>query len=547
MKKKSLFALVFTSVLIISSLLITSAYAFTLAGPSNTFAAGTRDYATDVLLDPWDMSNRADMTHVVKNFTGRSMKRGQWSAKTKGKSAHFWFLWGGDPGSYATSRDGAAKKINTGLYKRLTFRMYLGVSSTRYRRGIFYWFYSRNLKKKKHMLFKVYPGWHTYQLDLPSTWRGRPISLRLNPIDRSNTWVRIDWIRLTNKPGTSTSISWSDTVAGNATVYYDSDASGYNGTSLGLYTSNIGANIANLSLDGLLGGNYYFYVKGANGALSSYSSAMVVNGVPFAKITQPDEIGGRDWARAALRNPWDMRSPSDIVRTFNIKGSKFKRGRYTGVNYKQNKGSRKHDPYFMLNLGGKRINPRVFHRLTFKYRFKGGYSLRRGTMSRFGWTTKRYDDPKYWQISDDIVTKSGWNTITIDLKKIRLNRGRYGWKNSITRFRFDPHEDRGTRRFYVSSIALREDDKVNKRRRFRIRYKLYDVNSPTVTVKLYRDRDRTFGNGNERLITTQVTNPGSRGYTWKVSRKIRGTWWIYAQANDGTNTNGYYSSGPLKT
>ncbi|HDZ86283.1 MAG TPA: hypothetical protein ENH57_01165 [Actinobacteria bacterium] len=544
MKKKSLFALVFASVLIISSLLMSSAYASTISGPSSTFAVGTRDYATDVLQDPWDMSNREDMTHVVKNFAGTSMSRGVWSGKTTNRSGHFWFLWGGDPGAYATKRDGAVNKINTSRYKRLTFRMYVGVNSTAYRRGIFYWFYTRDLKSKKHLLFKLYPGWHTYQLDLPSsTWRGSPISLRLNPIDRSSTWVKIDWIRLTNKPGTGTNISWTDTASGNATLYYDNDASGYNGTSLGLYTSSVGANIANVSLDGLLGGNYYFYVRGANGALSGYSSALTVNAPPFVKITDPDEMGGADWATRVMRNSWNMSSGGDVFKTFNTYKKSFSRGRFTGVNYAAN---RKNDPYFMLNLRKKTINPKIFHRLTIRYAYSGGFSLRRGTMSRIGWMTQRYNDPKYWQVSDDIVTYRGWNTYTIDLKKIKLNRGSYGWKNRITQLRFDPHEDRLSRRFYVDYVSLRADDAMNSNGSFVVRYKLYDTNNSSVNISFYRDRDKSFGNGNEVLIRSLAAAPGSRSFTWKPSRHVNGTYYIYAKANDGVNQTGYYSSGPVK-
>ncbi len=177
-------------------------------------------------------------------------------------------------------------------------------------------------------------------------------------------------------------------------------------------------------------------------------------------------------------------------------------------------------------MGGKNVNAKRFHRLTFKYRYDGDFSLVRGTMSRIGWLTKRLNAPKYWQISDDVVTYSGWNNITIDMNKIKLNRGRYGWKNWITALRFDLNEDPYKRRFYIDNVSLREDDRLVKS--FTIRYKV-DNDEPTTTLKFYRDKDRTFGNGNEVLIAQKKAPTGTGAYRWKPSRKIKGPGYTFKQ------------------
>lgn len=507
----------------------------------------SRDYATEVLGNHWDMSNKEDISESGLRFGNVSVSGGIWSGTTTSRDSHFWFLWGGYPGAYATSRDGATKPINASMYKRLTFRMYLGVSSTANRRGQFYWWWRKDLRGGRHYSFKLYPGWHTYQLDLPSTWRGRPISLRLDPIDKTNVRVKIDWIRLTNRPGTSVTLNWTDTASGKATVYMDNNSSGYKGWSLSTLNSNSGSNTGSLSLDGIIPGKYYFYIRRADDSLTSYASQPVtINQAPFIRVIKPNEMGGRDWARAALRNPWDMRSARDIKKTFNIVGSRFRRKIYSGVNSSRARnGNRKNDPYFLLNLGKKSIKSSRFHMLTFRYRYSGKFNLRRGTMSRIGWITSRYNSFRYWQISDDIVTYSGWNTITVNMKKIKVDSGKYGWRNWITNLRFDSHEDKLSRRFYVDYITLREYDRLSTS--FDIKYRLIDNNDTSVSVSIYRDKDRIFGNGNEALITTNASvSPGNKSFRWRPSRRIRGLYWIYIRANDGINTAGYYSTGPLR-
>ncbi len=511
-----------------------------VTGPSQAVEViDANDYATEAFADPWDMSNSKDISHKVVRFANASMSNGIWTARTISADSYFWFLWGGYPGSTPDERDGVTKPVNAGLYKRLTFKMYLNkaVGSSR---GTFYWFYRQDLKNGEVVLFKVYEGWHIYQIDLPARWSGWPISLRLDPVNLSDTTVKIDWIRLTNKPGTSVNLSWNDTEGGQADVYIDNNNSGHDGTLLTTVNSKAGSSSASIDLDGLEPGSNYFYLKKSGGVESNYSDgSFTVNKAPIVKVIEPDAKGGTDWARRYLGNPWDMSSPRDIIRTFNIAGSRFRRGIYSGVNTR-----RKSDPYFMLNLGGKNINTSRFHRLTFRYRYSGNFSLGRGTVSRFGWTTRRLNSPRYWQITDDIVTYTGWNTLTVDLKKVRLNRGSFGWRNYVTRFRFDPHEDRRTRAFYVDYITLREDDRL--RRFFDIKFNLIDTNDATNQVKIYRDKDRQFGNGNEAIIADYNTRTGLQSRRWAPSGSLRGLFWIFIQASDGKNTSGFYSSGPLR-
>jgi len=511
-------------------------------------AVESHDYATEVFGDPWDMSNSEDLSNTTGGFSSWAINDGMFSGTTNSVDASMWLLWGGYATAYAPIRYGISNPINANYYKRLTFRMYVDKVPNQLTRGQIYWFWTPGLKGNKgYWGFELFPGWHIYQIDLPSTWKGDVVSLRFDPTNLKNSDVKIDWIRLTNRPSANVELRWNDASQGTADVHLDNDAAGYDGSSLTSINSVAGANAANIDLDGLMPDSYYFYLQ-KGGSYSNYSIAPPkVNEAPLVTITDPDETGGRDWATTYLKNPWDMKNRGDVYRTFNIVGTGFGGGVFTGLNaFTRAPGSRKGDPYFMLNMGkGRVINASRFHRLTFRYRYQGGYALGTGTMSRFGWIAKRLNSYKHWQISDDVVTYSGWNTLTVDLKKIRIDKGKYGWKGGITKFRFDPHEDGKSRRFYVDYISLREDDRLSKY--FDIKYNLKDSDNSSVNLNIYADRDRSFGNGNESLLTSLTTSPGNnQTWRWTPPASVKGTFWIYIAANDGLNSRGYYSTGPLK-
>ncbi|KKM98552.1 hypothetical protein LCGC14_1156720 [marine sediment metagenome] len=520
-------------------------FAIALVEPSASLElAETPDYASEVLQDPWDMSNREDISQRMVGFRSTYMKNGVWRGRTTSADAHFWFLWGGDPGAYATSREGARNPINTRRYNLLTVKMYLSdVSSGSMAQ--FYQFYRRDLKKPVKRAFRVKKGWNIYRLYTGYNLKAKPISLRLDPIKKKNVVVKIDWIRLSSAYE-RISIKWhSDSSDFNKKdyLYIDNDRSGYNGMLRMRYDIRPSKYTYwnHYFIDSMQPGKYYLYMKGWNGNYSNYSPVINIKKAPIVKITDPDEVGGRDWASTALRNSWNMSSPSDISQIANTARTSFARGRFSGVG----KSPHKNDPFFLLNFGGKTVDAKRFHRLTFRYAYSGGFSLKRGTMSRIGWTTRRYNSTNQYQMSDDVVTYAGWNTYTVDLKKIHLNRGSYGWKDRITRLRFDPHEDPYGRRFYVDYVTLREDDATNPNGNFVIRYKLSQVDGPT-SVSFYRDRDRRFGNGNEAFIKTVTANRGNNRFTWKPSKYVNGNYYIYARAGSGALRRGYYSSGPLK-
>jgi len=506
--------------------------------------ADVSDYATKTFSDPWDMSNREDLTggHVF-HFKNVRFSGGKFNAVTNSTDAYFFIVWPGYPGAYNSFREGGKYPINANYFRRLSFRMYYGGPT---KTGVIYWFFDRALRKYKLKTFIMSHGWHTYQIDLPaSTWKGYVYGLRMNPGRLKNKQVSIDWIRLTNVPDNGVPIQWYESggTRGTADIYVDNDNSSYDGTKIATVSSYPSFNSYSWNSAGVDPGTYYFYVR-RDGVNSNYSDGLSINKSPIIKITDPSEQGGKDWAKTVLRNPWDFKSRFDIRALFNVRSVFTRGGVFSGVNFDgPTTWSGSDDPYIYLQQGRKAINANKYHILTFKYRFAGSFDLVRGTMSRFAWITNALNSPDYFQITRDIVTYPGWNTYTLDLKKVPRARGRYGWKGWVNTLRFDAHEDPKARRFYLDYIKLAADCILKTS--YVIKFNVKNDDS-TTNVSLYADRDKRFGNGNEVLLTTGNYSNGNRSYKWTPSASLKGTFYIYAIGADALNQAGYYSTGPIK-
>lgn len=537
--KKILIAALITLIFILFSPVTTIFASITISQPngSESTLPEARDFATLNFSDPWDMTNSADAGLFNQNFKSISMSGGYWKATTSNRYAKFWMQWGGYPGSYPNGREGIINKVNADFYKRFSFRMY----SSRSGKGRLWWFWAQNMDKKGWLNIDIRSGWNIYLVDLPSSWNGNLTGVRFDPITIGDTRVMIDWLRLTQIIDNADSkITWDNTGSdGNATIFLDNNSSGYDGTPIAEVYSNFGTNNYTLNTSGLAPGNYYLYI-GKNGEYSAYSPGPIkINQSPVLSITDPDEGGGKDWATNYIGNSWNMSQYSDAEKYGNITGRKISGGIFSGVNYAQ---TQKNDPFMWLRLAHKLINTNNYRYLSFRYRYDGKFDLRRGTMSRFVWRS----GARGWNISDDIVTYGGgWRTYYIDLKTIKLNGGRNGWRGNTDIFRFDPHEDRLSKRFYVDHVTLAAEDKLSTA--FIIRYQNKDASGgETNTLRLYWDADKIFGNGNEHLIVEKPISNGSGYYKWRPSRSLKRRVWIYAQISDGINTNGYYSTGMLR-
>jgi hypothetical protein len=114
--------------------------AITITSPANNakLAAGP-DYATDVLGDPWDMSNPEDIGIYPDERNGWATFGFPGNGTLGGKTAtvganppyvdtHATFLYRGFYDIINPDRTGRRFPIDTSIYKKLTFKMYSGVA-----------------------------------------------------------------------------------------------------------------------------------------------------------------------------------------------------------------------------------------------------------------------------------------------------------------------------------------------------------------------------------------------------------------------------------
>ena len=298
--------------------------------------------------------------------------------------------------------------------------------------------------------------------------------------------------------------------------------------------SNNGANNYQLNTSGIQPGVYYVYMKKGD-EYSNYSPGPIrINNSPILRITDPDNVGDIDWS-AKYSSGWDMNRSSDISYRRNITSMSVRNSVLSARNTNN-------DPYMHMQLLRRRINSGTFRFLSFRYKYTGSFSLVRGTMARFIWSTNGRN--RY--IGDDIVTyDGGWHTYTIDMKKYKTEAGRYAWRGYVPLLRFDANEDRyGSRRFYLDYVKLCSEDRLSSR--FRIWYRNIDRDTSRNTLRLFYDTDKRPGNGNERLIVSRRVGTGTSSYWWRASSSIRKRVWIYGEVSDGINSNVYYSTGSLR-
>lgn len=492
------------------------------------------DFAGRMFADPWDMSSKNDMSHgqYYEQISGYSFNNGILSGRSSGSDPSFHPLFPGYRDAAPIGRDGGANKIETSKYDSVSVRMY----SSRRTTAQVLWFYNAIWTDLGSANIYVFPGWHTYNIDLSanSKWTGRPIGMRFDPTYHPGVDFKVDWIRLHKKNPRRVILSWTDTNPGvNTEIYLDKDNDRGNGN-MELLTTVTGAATNSFAWDPgpFEPGSYYLYIKHAGGS-GVYAPRIRINRAPLIRVLNPDERGGQDYARAETGNAWDMNDAADLQFLGNIKDVTFANGIMSGTNV----GA---DGYIHLRVP-KPIDTSKYHRLTFRYKYDGPFDFALGTMTRIIWTPDILDIRKY-STADDIVTYPEWREYTVDLKKMPLDSG-IGWNGMVTEFRFDPLEVPDSWRFHLDFMRLAADDTANTN----LTVSWYEARkTPRQTkVSLYYDTDRTGLDG--KLIAKGLASvSGNNKYFWKTANIPAGTYWVYVVANDGLNVAKKYSTGPVQ-
>ncbi len=548
---------------------ITSSFASPLrAGP---------DYATDVLNDPWDMSNAEDLSidpsdlfHWGSDFAvNGSAHPGQAGGTTTDNQASIGLLYSGFYGvvnPVGPAHNGRYLPIDTSKYKKFSVKLSTSVAGQQVRVS---WFHcpwvdpacgsgvtgrndgSRFLDDQTASGFKIWAKDLSERVDAGTAWTSGVVrALSILPSSAGSSQpVFIDWVRLTPadndtaKGAVSTTVTWT---GGTATVDVVDSAGAVLplGTRSSPYTFWYGA---------LPPGAYTFRVCSSSSSScssSSASKAFTINNPPLVQITDPSMTSGEDYATTVFGSGgWDMSQQQDVQPTsinftpmnpFDLTSTP---GTLTGTNPNGNG-----DPAVALLADLNNATPidtNKYRFATYRLSVDGTFDVGLGSVARLFWGAGPGFDEARATTTKDIFVWPGMNSYTIDLSTLTsapdgglLTSGSAEtWTSSNKRFfRLDPHEFDTSRTFHLDEVRLRATPASTGS--YVIRWTGSDADDPAATVNVYYDADQNPLS--KTLIASGVALSAGQ-VTWNTSGVPPNNYWIYIEATDSVNTTARYS------
>lgn len=529
-------------------------------------AAGS-DHATEVLGNPWDMNDVAD---VALSESGQMVDHlfagGVYSARTTGTDPGLYVSHQGLPGTVNLAR-GDRFPIRTAEFRFLTMKMRVRAHSGSPLVGQqpVQWFYFRKGGSpgdpgtigQTNFRYVAPEVWNIISFDMHvehltgwPTWTSFPevSGLRLDPTVAQNAVVEIEWVRMT-RPRTlaaqAITVQWTDTVAGTYTVA----ALDESGVATVLGTAVQGTSYA-ADMTTLPPGQYRMRVS-RTGATSLSPATIVVNDPPIPRMISP-AVGGdstRDFALTIRGNPWGPFDISDIALASNISNLRFDDPPGSGsVAGRPTSG----DHGLQFTVGATPIDAGRFRSLCFSLQVFGPRDIGTGSVARVFWGNSSAST----STTDDIIVEEGLNEYCLeDLATVALEPGApTPWAGTISQFRLDPHEfpsspgcngtpqvcrDFRLDRVRLSPFASADPDVA-------LEWMLADGDDASVVLGLVLDSDTTPGNGNERTIRNASSAMGPGVLRWSVPSDIAaGTYRIFAITSDGLNSVVQYAPGRL--
>jgi hypothetical protein len=533
--------------------------AISVSFPSRLAAAP--DYATEVLGDPWDMCNREDITLSPDEIVGfSSFSFGQAPCVAGGRTmavngtndSNFLIL---PPGIYDAilnpGRNGRNVPIDTSKYQVLSYKVWSDATDD----PQILWFHNPSLDPSgpgfgARPAPRTFPGAQLTVADLTqalinglSPWTSGVVrGLRMDP----NTLNPVEhvfyyWVRLTPSASSALAakqtITWTGSGAATITVRDNSDGAVFP------VASNLSANSYVWNYGVLAPGSYTLTVNNSSGAGTATFS---INNPPSIQVVNPSITSGDDYATTVLGNAWDMSSSADIQLTGldHFTNLSFSGGQLNATNTTN-------DPIVTLLYNTNNsvpIDTSRFRYLTFRLQVDGAFDTEAGSVARVIWSS---------QVSAPAVTSKsmivfpGMNTYTIDLASLStapdggLEPGGSSepWTASAKRYlRIDPHEFPTARSFHIDDVKLTA--KPMGTASFSIQFAATDADADATTVSLYYDTDTNPSNG-KTLIASSI--PATAGqFVWNTADGPRGEYYIYAEASDGIQVMGRYSTVPLQ-
>lgn len=532
---------------------------------NTTVTRAGNDYATQVLSDPWDMGDAADIPQAPSSdLANAAVTAGVFEADTIGNDPNFFILWPGYVSAVPMAK-GAVFPIDTGRFRYLTMKIRMTAASgpplAHSQPVIAYFLLNSRFQPGSFghtSAASVTPGqWQIVQfdmLDAPSAfgWTDTPVirGLRIDPTNKSGVHFEIDWIRLSAPMSDSSQgflVTWTDSGSGPYTVAaVDAD-----GASLVL-GNGISAQQHLADLSTLPPGSYSIEVSRA-GAIASSPGRVRINHPPVVTPLQPDVRGdtARSFALKVVGNPWGPMDNADIAATTGLTNLSFSNpaGSFTAR-------PTSNDPSVSFAMFGHSVDTNFYRSLCFTLQVHGPVDVGTGSVARVFWGTGAS-----LVTSDDIVLHKGLNEYCFaDMDKLPTGSGGVPgkWDPPITTIRLDPHEfpvstvcinapspahchDVG-----IDSLVLSPLDSADPAYDFT--WKVTDPDRSDVTVTVYLDTDHEI-NGNEMLVAVSSSSNGNGAggttFVATTGNVMPGVYDVLFVSDDGINKVSHYAAGQL--
>jgi len=544
-----------------------AALVVTLPTASTIIPSGD-DYATQVLGNPWDMSDAIDIDTEESQFVANQIfSAGILSGDTTANGANIYPLFMGYASSINLSR-GALFPIDTSHYRYVTIKLRVSnpggaIEETRvsflqdggsYAEGTFgSAAYSAPLPANQWIIL-------TTDMTAPAAphqWTDFPqvTGLRIDPATTNapgtyaSVHFSIDWIRLT-APATAaqkTTVQWTDSVSINHNV---------SAIDAGSISYALGSNIPGTSYQAdtsfLIPGAYTITVTRTDNSLSASSATFHINSPAQIAMTAPSVRGEQalNFAQTVVGNPWGPIQAGDLTPidfknvVYNNPAGSFY-GRPTNG-----------DPEWFLNLGGHTIDTSLYRSFCFTTEVFGPRSVGLGSVARVFWGS-----PGALSTSQDIVLDDNLSDTQVseycipDLAAVPLEANPNGgtWSGTKSALRLDPDEfvppngcsTKDTcHDVRLDSVVLSPFAHANPNYTFT--WTLNDTDNSSVTLSLALDPDTTPGNGNEFAIDSQLVSNGNGTFAWPGTATIpSGTYHVLATVDDGVNVVNQYAGGVI--
>lgn len=512
-----------------------------------------KDFATQVMHDPWDMSEFTDISQNINPagmptlLTDIQVANGVFSAhSTATKQSSIYPLFPGNPKAMLIGKIGAVTPINPNTYKC----MYAAakVDSGAPENGspdqmVVFWFDDETINygtfgqtlpgivlypeagfNTPVARWKLYsarldqvPTHLTKWLDAPDgVWRGFRVDATIQ-----NTSFAIDWIRLTDCNSVNISIPWTGIGPVSVSVVPI-------GTSRDiLVASNVTTSPYVLDTQGMQVGAYQYFVR--KGTTVYSSGTFRIKPAPITQLENPSAYGGEDLATVS-GDAWDMSQASDI-NTVKCTATSFVDG-----NLVLKTPPLSSQPSYCVydNVSDAQFNlSTTLPADTSQYRY---FSFRihtdypytifgSGMIARLVWYLQGVSglpDNRCLMVSDDMPYDVNWYTVTVDLFDPLLGEAdqntivdcptEMGWTDNSPAllFRFDPNENvlSTTLTQKIDWIRLTKVEQVTKGTPYVVNVNL---NMPWYSLtgyKLYYTTDRA--NPTQHLADFQVASlPGT--------------------------------------